>query len=104
MLVLPRDSDPLVPLAGFGLQVVTRVKLEQASKVKSWMPTRLLTGEGRAVAVGSGIHVVHTGPSAVRVRVWCMVRAGVTDGRPRGSGRRTFERIGLHRSFGAKPS
>jgi hypothetical protein len=23
------------------------VKLEQASKVKSWMPTRLLTGEGR---------------------------------------------------------
>jgi hypothetical protein len=22
------------------------VKLEQASKVKSWMPTRLLTGEG----------------------------------------------------------
>src|SRR5713101_1129669 len=30
------------------LQAVTRVKLEQASKVKSWMPTRLLTGEGRA--------------------------------------------------------
>ena len=29
-------------------QAVTRVKLEQASKVKSWMPTRLLTGEGRA--------------------------------------------------------
>ena len=29
------------------LQAVTRVKLEQASKVKSWMPTRLLTGEGR---------------------------------------------------------
>jgi len=28
------------------LQAVTRVKLEQASKVKSWMPTRLLTGEG----------------------------------------------------------
>jgi len=24
------------------------VKLEQASKVKLWMPTRLLTGEGRA--------------------------------------------------------
>ncbi len=30
------------------LQAVTRVKPEQASKVKSWMPTRLLTGEGRA--------------------------------------------------------
>ena len=29
-------------------QAVTRVKLEQASKVKMWMPTRLLTGEGRA--------------------------------------------------------
>jgi hypothetical protein len=29
------------------LQAVTRVKLKQASKVKSWMPTRLLTGEGR---------------------------------------------------------
>ncbi len=29
------------------LQAVTRVKLEQAPKVKSWMPTRLLTGEGR---------------------------------------------------------
>ena len=30
------------------MQAVTRVKLEQASKVKSWMLTRLLTGEGRA--------------------------------------------------------
>jgi hypothetical protein len=30
------------------LQAVTRVKPEQASKVKSWMPTRQLTGEGRA--------------------------------------------------------
>jgi len=28
------------------LQAVTRVKLEQAPKVKSWMLTRLLTGEG----------------------------------------------------------
>ena len=28
------------------LQAVTRVKLEQASKVKSRMPTRPLTGEG----------------------------------------------------------
>ena len=27
-------------------QAVTRVKLEQASKVKSWMPTRLTNGEG----------------------------------------------------------
>ena len=37
------------PLGGRAiLQAVTRVKLEQASKVKSWMPTRLLTGEGRA--------------------------------------------------------
>jgi hypothetical protein len=30
------------------LQAVTRVKLEQAPKVKWWMPTRLLNGEGRA--------------------------------------------------------
>jgi hypothetical protein len=29
------------------LQAVTRVKLEQASKVKSWMPTRVRNGEGR---------------------------------------------------------
>jgi hypothetical protein len=28
------------------LQAVTRVKLEQASKVKSWTPTRLTNGEG----------------------------------------------------------
>ena len=28
-------------------QAATRVKLEQAPKVKSWMPTRPLTGEGR---------------------------------------------------------
>jgi hypothetical protein len=28
------------------LQAVTRVKLEQAPKVKMWMPTRLLIGEG----------------------------------------------------------
>jgi len=28
------------------LQAVTRVKLEQASKVKSWTPTRLRYGEG----------------------------------------------------------
>jgi hypothetical protein len=30
------------------LQAVTRVKLEQASKVMMWMPTRLKIGEGRA--------------------------------------------------------
>src|ERR1019366_8982149 len=30
------------------LQAVTRVKLEQASKVKSWMPTHQVVGEGRA--------------------------------------------------------
>src|SRR5450432_1781678 len=30
------------------LQAVTRVKPEKASKVKLWMPTRPLTGEGRA--------------------------------------------------------
>ena len=29
-------------------QAVTRVKLEQASKVTMWMPTRLKNGEGRA--------------------------------------------------------
>jgi hypothetical protein len=31
------------------LQAVTRVKLEQASKVKSRMPTRLRNGEGHTV-------------------------------------------------------
>jgi hypothetical protein len=30
------------------LQAVTCVKLEQASKVKMWMPTRLRNGEGGA--------------------------------------------------------
>ena len=30
------------------MQVVTRVKLEQVSKVMMWMPTRLKNGEGRA--------------------------------------------------------
>src|SRR5260370_12422214 len=30
------------------LQAVTRVKLEQASKGKSWMPTHQVAGEGRA--------------------------------------------------------
>ena len=30
------------------MQAVTRVKLEQASKVTMWMPTRLKNGEGRA--------------------------------------------------------
>jgi hypothetical protein len=30
------------------LQAVTRVKLEQASKVKMWTPIRLRNGEGRA--------------------------------------------------------
>ena len=30
------------------MQAVTRVKLEQASKVKVWMPTRLNNGEGRS--------------------------------------------------------
>ena len=30
------------------MQAVTRVKLEQASKVMMWMPTRLKNGEGRA--------------------------------------------------------
>ena len=29
------------------MQAVTRVNLKQASKVKSWMPTRLRFGEGR---------------------------------------------------------
>ena len=30
------------------MQAVTRVKLEQASKIMMWMPTRLKNGEGRA--------------------------------------------------------
>src|SRR6202140_1870616 len=44
------------------LQAVTRVKPEQASKVKSWMPTRQLTGEGR--------HGQVPGPHCVR-GTWC---------------------------------
>ena len=44
------------------LQAVTRVKLEQASKVKLWMPTRLLTGEGRAAGKKpTGTCPVHRG-------------------------------------------
>jgi hypothetical protein len=44
-------------------QAVTRVKLEQASKVKSWMPTRLRYGEGRASreATDKGTCSVHRG-------------------------------------------
>ena len=40
------------------LQAVTRVKLEQASKVKSWMPTRPITGEGRAIREETDTHLV----------------------------------------------
>jgi hypothetical protein len=42
------------------LQAVTRVKLEQASKVKLWMPTRPLFGEGRAAGKETDKHL--TGP------------------------------------------
>jgi len=38
-------------------QAATRVKLEQAPKVKSWMPTRLLTGEGRANGEETDTHL-----------------------------------------------
>jgi hypothetical protein len=36
------------------LQAVTRVKLEQASKVKMWTPTRLRNGEGSTGREESG--------------------------------------------------
>jgi hypothetical protein len=39
------------------LQAVTRLKLEQASKVKMWMPTRLHNGEGRAGREGTNKHL-----------------------------------------------
>jgi hypothetical protein len=39
------------------LQAVTRVKLEQAPKVKLWMPTRPLTGEGRADREATDTHL-----------------------------------------------
>ncbi len=39
------------------LQAVTRVKPEQAPKVKSWMPTRPLTGEGRADREETDMHL-----------------------------------------------
>jgi hypothetical protein len=40
-------SGPTSAIGGQAIwQAATRVKLEQAPKVKSWMPTRLLTGEG----------------------------------------------------------
>jgi hypothetical protein len=39
------------------VQAVTRVKLEQASKVTMWMPTRLKNGEGRAGREGTNKHL-----------------------------------------------
>src|SRR5260370_28096391 len=43
------DSGQKPALGGRAiLQAVTRVKLEQASKVTSWMPTQQVGGEGRA--------------------------------------------------------
>jgi hypothetical protein len=42
------------------LQAVTRVKLEQASKVKMWMPTRLRNGEGRTDREEPGAGVRHS--------------------------------------------
>src|SRR5437764_9847726 len=47
------------------VQAVTRVKLEQASKVTMWMPTRLKNGEGRADREATNKHLFRsTGPSA----------------------------------------
>ena len=40
------------------MQAVTRVKLEQASKVTVWMPTRLKNGEGRAGREETNIHLL----------------------------------------------
>ena len=48
------------------MQAVTRVKLEQAPKVKLWMPTRLLTGEGRADREETDTHLF--GPPGYRAR------------------------------------
>ena len=42
------------------MQAVTRVKLEQASKVKMWMPTRLRNGEGRTGREEPGAGVRHS--------------------------------------------
>jgi hypothetical protein len=42
------------------LQAVTRVKLEQASKVKMWMPTRLRNGEGGTDREEPGAGVRHS--------------------------------------------
>ena len=39
------------------MQAVTCVKLEQASKVTMWMPTRLKNGEGRAGREGTNKHL-----------------------------------------------
>ena len=39
------------------MQAVTRVKLEQASKVTMWMPTRLKNGEGRADREETNTHL-----------------------------------------------
>jgi hypothetical protein len=42
------------------LQAVTRVKLEQASKVKMWTPTRLRNGEGCTDREEPGAGVRHS--------------------------------------------
>ena len=50
------------------MQAVTRVKLEQASKVKSWMPTRLRNGEGRTdrEETGAGTRKLATNEHLIR--------------------------------------
>jgi len=42
------------------LQAVTDVKLEQASKVMMWMPTRLKNGEGRAGREETNTHLIRS--------------------------------------------
>ena len=42
------------------MQAVTGVKLEQASKVMMWMPTRLKNGEGRAGMEQTNTHLIRS--------------------------------------------
>lgn len=50
------------------MQAVTRVKLEQASKVKMWTPTRLRNGEGRTDREETGVGTRHSATNEHLIR------------------------------------
>src|SRR5205085_9890010 len=90
-----RDKSPLLGGRAI-LQAVTRVKLEQASKVKLWMPTRLLTGEGRT----NGEETDQAPVRSTGVLSTACRKSGLRKfGRPGAGGGRTFSIIRILRGW-----